>query len=326
MAKVSVCIPVYNVAPRFLKAVLESVACQTYDKIETVVVDDASDVDYERVLSECDTALDFTYYRHDRNLGMVANWNAAVRLTSSDLVVLVGHDDVLMPDMVEAYVGVIQASVGVVACGGARQFIDEMDRLRTTLRFVSDRRYLFEIGSLWHFEFREIARLALSNGNVVGEPSCVMFRREVFDEVGGYDSSFEHAADLDFVLRVAERGRIAYLGTPHVLRRLHGENQTVLNQKSGAVARDRVRIYNRFGMQPVFSESERRRFRTFLVFSMIKDLLRGVRWRSWITVRRAFREMRPYLEWAPIEYLRYLIEVLTWNNRDAKRSGSISKG
>src|SRR5205807_1031306 len=79
-----------------------------------------------------------------------------------------------------------------------------------------------------------------------GEPACVLFRREAFERVGGYDPFLEHATDLDFALRLLDTGAIVYLNEALVARRLHTESATNQNIRSGAAARDRHRLYHRY--------------------------------------------------------------------------------
>jgi GT2 family glycosyltransferase len=54
-------------------------------------------------------------------------------------------------------------------------------------------------------------------GDVDGIPlSSVMFRRDVFFELGGYDTSFVHGEDMDLLVRMRERG-IGYEVIPEIV-------------------------------------------------------------------------------------------------------------
>jgi len=54
-------------------------------------------------------------------------------------------------------------------------------------------------------------------GDVDGIPlSSVMFRRDVFFELGGYDTSFVHGEDMDLFVRMRERG-IEYHVIPEIV-------------------------------------------------------------------------------------------------------------
>jgi GT2 family glycosyltransferase len=62
-------------------------------------------------------------------------------------------------------------------------------------------------------------------GDVDGIPlSSVMFRRNVFFDLGGYDTSFIHGEDMDLLVRMRERG-IEYQVIPEiVLYRRHQDS------------------------------------------------------------------------------------------------------
>jgi predicted glycosyltransferase involved in capsule biosynthesis len=54
-------------------------------------------------------------------------------------------------------------------------------------------------------------------GDVDGIPlSSVMFRREVFFELGGYDTSFVHGEDMDLLVRMREHA-IEYFVIPEIV-------------------------------------------------------------------------------------------------------------
>jgi hypothetical protein len=65
-------------------------------------------------------------------------------------------------------------------------------------------------------------------GDIDGIPlSSVMFRREVFFALGGYDTSFVHGEDMDLLVRLRER-EIEYRVLPEVVlyRRYDPESLT----------------------------------------------------------------------------------------------------
>src|SRR5205814_5089086 len=111
-----------------------------------------------------------------------------------------------------------------------------------------------------------------------GEPSAVMFRRAAFDAVGGYDTQFEHAADVDFNLRVARVGKAVYVAAPLLRRRLHVASLTRSHVASGASSRDRVRLYRRHADDAGLSQVELGRVRVALVSHAGYDAARALRW------------------------------------------------
>src|SRR5918995_773024 len=68
--------------------------------------------------------------------------------------------------------------------------------------------------------------LALLRDNYISMPASVMYRRWVFEEVGGFDGSVDAAADWDLYLRVARRFPIHHHGEVVADYRWHGSNMT----------------------------------------------------------------------------------------------------
>jgi len=66
----------------------------------------------------------------------------------------------------------------------------------------------------------------LRQGTVRTHLCTFAMRRAAVERVGGFREYFETAEDTDFVLRLGERGRIAYLPRTAYLYRLHGESIT----------------------------------------------------------------------------------------------------
>src|SRR5688572_23511076 len=90
--RVSVCMAVYNGAA-FLKTQVESILQQLHAEDELIVVDDASQDDSMRILQELhDPRL--RVHRNERNQGVLATFERALRLARGDIVFLSDQDDV----------------------------------------------------------------------------------------------------------------------------------------------------------------------------------------------------------------------------------------
>ena len=119
-----------------------------------------------------------------------------------------------------------------------------------------------------------------------------MFRRSAFDAVGGYDPLFEHAADVDFNLRASALGRSVYLRHPYLRRRWHAGGLTRTNLGSGALARDRLRLYERYRDTEGLTDRDRAEARSALASRSVYDALRATRSRQWNVARVALTNLR----------------------------------
>lgn len=102
---VSVIIPVYRVEG-YIRACLESVICQTYRRVEVILVDDcggdASVSIAEGLLRS--SSLSWVTLHHERNRGLSAARNTGVERARGDYIFFLDSDDVLSPQCLELLV------------------------------------------------------------------------------------------------------------------------------------------------------------------------------------------------------------------------------
>ena len=181
---VSVIMAAYNAAEHIGEA-LQSALAQEWQPLEVVVVDDGStDGTAEIVQSYPDVV-----YAQQENQGPSAARNAAVERSSGQFVANFDSDDLLPPTRVGDQARFLLAHPEVGAVFGRQEWINAPEWM------ARDKVY----------------------GDVDGIPlSSVMFRREVFFELGGYDTSFVHGEDMDLLVRMRERG-IEYQVIPEIV-------------------------------------------------------------------------------------------------------------
>ena len=322
MPSVSLCVPLYRPDPRYLARLVESFAAQEYGELEVVMVDDASpDLDsaaLESTLAPLRDGVLVTLSSNEHNLGMVGNWNRAVAAGHGELTMLVSQDDELGAGMLAAYTAEFAADPTVVLVSGAEEFIDEESRPLPRKLSVGHRHNVFVHRDRYVLDHAELVRLSLRNGQAFGEPSAVMFRRSAFDAVGGYDPVFEHAADVDFNLRASALGRSVYLRHPYLRRRWHEGGLTRTNMATGALARDRMRLYERHRDTAGLTDRDRAEARSALASRSAYDALRAARGREWKVVRLALGNMRAGWR-APLPvHTSQLKEIVTHRNRDER--------
>jgi GT2 family glycosyltransferase len=325
--RVSLCVPLYRSDPRHLSGLAGSIVAQHYPDLEVVMVDDASpgvdDDALEAALAPVRAQLTaggcrFVRARNPRNLGMVGNWNQAVTTGSGELTMCVSQDDELGPGMLAAYTAELVADPAVVLVSGAEEFIDESGRPLARRLNVGHRHNVFVHHDRYVLDHAELVRLSLRNGQGFGEPSAVMFRRSVFDAIGGYDVTFEHAADVDFNLRASALGRSVYLRHPYLRRRWHRGGLTRTNLGSGAVARDRLRLYDRYHETAGLTDRDRAEARSSLASHSVYDVVRAARARRWEVARLAVGNLRVGARAPLAVHTAHVAEIVRHKNRDER--------
>lgn len=104
--KVSIIIPVYNVAP-YIRRCLDSVAAQTYTgDMECLLIDDCGTDDSINIAKQWiegyNGNIHFTIFCHSKNQGLSAARNTGIEVASGDYIYFLDSDDAITPDCIKA--------------------------------------------------------------------------------------------------------------------------------------------------------------------------------------------------------------------------------
>ncbi|MFI9382392.1 glycosyltransferase family 2 protein [Kutzneria sp. NPDC052558] len=197
MPAVSVCVPAYQ-AERFLGSTMRSVLAQNFEDLELIVLDNASTDHTEHVARSFDDYR-IRVIRNSRVLPLAENWNLAVHYSRAPLVKLLCADDLLRPDCLRLQHQALIGRPDLALTASRRDFVDDAGR-----RLVAGRGLRGLIGT--HDRTAVARRVVRDGGNPVGEAGSVLFRREHFDAVGGFDHRLRFPMDLDLWLRLLDHG------------------------------------------------------------------------------------------------------------------------
>ena len=113
MPKFSVCIPAYK--SHFLAECIASVLAQSYADFEVIVLNDCSPEPVEQIVRSLpDPRL--RYYENERNVGamrLTDNWNRCAALATGEFLVMMGDDDRMERDYLEAFVTLMEQYPGL---------------------------------------------------------------------------------------------------------------------------------------------------------------------------------------------------------------------
>lgn len=103
--KISIIIPVYNVAP-YIKRCLDSVAAQTYTgNMECILIDDCGTDDSVRIarqwIEDYTGKIHFAIFSHSINQGLSAARNTGIEVASGDYIYFLDSDDAITPDCIK---------------------------------------------------------------------------------------------------------------------------------------------------------------------------------------------------------------------------------
>ena len=203
---VAVIIASYNYGA-FLVEAIESVLRQTISPDEILITDDCSNdntqeiaVDYNKRYPDL-----IKFNRNETNLGIVKHFNKAVTLTNSDYILFLGADNRLLSNYIEKTKSVLDSSEKIIisytdfALFGPRAELVYNNFTSSQKGEIKKNYFIVNFP-----EWDKHARKSLEKGNFIHGSS--MYKRNAFDEVGGYREDTNLAEDRDLFFRMIQNG------------------------------------------------------------------------------------------------------------------------
>ncbi len=219
---ISVVMPVHNGLP-FLSASIESILCQSFVDFELIILDDGSTDGSAEVL--------YQWARKDARIQLLATGQKSGLSQSSNLlasraraplVARMDADDIAHPDRLRRQWELIEGNSAVVLVGTLSDGIDSDGRLvRPRDRWRLLRRSPFP---------------PFPHGSV-------MFRRSVFEDVGGYSEQCIGWEEHELFIRMSRKGRIVVVPDVLYSYRYHVDSATLefSHDEAGHIAELRTR-------------------------------------------------------------------------------------
>jgi glycosyltransferase involved in cell wall biosynthesis len=220
---VSVCVPLYNSSSTIARC-LRSILDQDGVAFEILVVDDDSDDDGAAIAATMLRPGD-RLVRNASRLGLNENHNKCLALARGSCIQFVHGDDWLLP-------GALQRL--------SRYFDDPMVGLAFAPRRVvgDDLEWQRQYGTLYKnfWKLREhnhgswlVTQMLLRGRalyNWIGEPTNIMFRRQLALDIGGFRADIYLLVDLDLWLRLMLRSEVCFVSQELSVRNHTGSTET----------------------------------------------------------------------------------------------------
>jgi glycosyltransferase involved in cell wall biosynthesis len=208
---VSIILPTYNGA-RYLAGAIQSCLDQTFTDFELILVDDSSTDESPRIIAEF-AAKDprIRTVRHETNKRLPAAINTGMSMSRGRYLTWTSDDNLYRPNAIAEMVAALDRDPSVAMVYARATFIDAEGRPRGPMAIAPPDH--------------------LAHTCVVG--ACFLYRREVYDTIGGYDPDLFLVEDWDYWMRVSERFRLRVLDDDLYLYRDHGESLT--NQRQDRI-------------------------------------------------------------------------------------------
>lgn len=212
--KVSVIIPTHN-RSELLKKAVKSLENQSHQNFEIIIIDDFSTDDTAEVVSQMKDDR-IIFLKHDINKGGSEARNTGIKRATGRFIGFLDSDDQWLPDKLEKQLKLFenQPDVGVIYTGV--QVVNENNQ--PTRKIVP--------------EYRGDILPELFESNCIDTTSSVLIKKEVLDQVQGFDSGLPSCQDWDLYIRLAQVTKFDFVKESMVLFYHHSGERITTNKKS----------------------------------------------------------------------------------------------
>lgn len=250
---ISVVMPVYNSAG-YLSTAIESILNQTHKNFEFIIIDDGS--------TDASGDIICKYSRQDKrikliqnasNFGICETLNRGIRLAKGKYIVRMDADDWSYPTRLEKQLSFMQKHPKIIISGSSievcNNVLKKLNRRRYPRTDKEIRKNIFKINPFAH--------------------PAVIYRKDEFEKIGGYNSIFSGAEDFDLYFRLGRLGSFANLSETLLKLRTHKDSVSAkfISRQSKINLYIRCKAIGEYGYMAKFSD------KFFLLLSMIGILL-----------------------------------------------------
>lgn len=202
---VSIITPSYNQA-EYLEATIRSVINQNYVPIEYIVMDGGSMDGSVEIIERYSDRID--HWQSEADKGQADAINHGLRMAKGEILAWINSDDVYLPDAVREAVSALKRfpEVGMVYGDGIMvgEELEVLDRHR----------------------YPQLSLVDLLSFEVLLQPA-VFIRKNVLEEVGYLDTSYDLILDHELWVRIASRYPILHVESFWALERTHASAKTI---------------------------------------------------------------------------------------------------
>ena len=201
----SICIPTYN-RPNQLPNCLNSIYLAKKNcnlEFEVCVSDNGSNYNVKEIVNKYKKKLNINLNENKKNLGYQPNLLKTINMSKGEYVWAIGDDDLLTDNSLSKTYEVLKNDPDSVLVYGGCEYIDENGM------------------SLWTNRSGNFATFLLHFGpQLIPQPGALI-RRDAYMAIGGLNTSYKWAFDLDLLIRLKRIGKLNFLDTTLAKFRWH---------------------------------------------------------------------------------------------------------
>jgi glycosyltransferase involved in cell wall biosynthesis len=247
----SICIPNYNYE-NYLGITIDSVLNQDFPDFEVIIVDNAStDESWKLIEKYASRDPRIRKFKNKINIGFAPNLHEATSKAIGEFILLLSSDDLMRPRALfkvnqlietlgkEARRSIIHTGSCIIDENGTeeysvyREYPSAKKNKNGYFSHISSKYSEFN-GKYYVEDGQKVLNAAISTGKSAATFCSTFFSRTLWEEVGGYDLSFQIIPDTIFLYRLLNQDtQIVYLHEKLFDYRIHSNNQLASVKGSG---------------------------------------------------------------------------------------------
>lgn len=232
---------------KYVIETLDSIANQTYQNTELIIVDDCS-TDSSPLLIENwlkNYKKPYHFIKHVKNLGVCKTINDGYKVAIGKYIESIATDDIMMPEKTEKQVGILEKSLPSVGMVYSNVYLIDEFSCFLNISFINMYRKDLE-----NFPSGNIYNEILK-GNFIPAMS-IMIKSEILNEIGYFDENLNYE-DYDMWLRIAKKFNIVYSGYISAKYRIRRNSLSETLSKQKWILDD-IKIYDKHRLNSVIAK------------------------------------------------------------------------
>ena len=234
--KISIITAVYN-GEKYIEKSVNSMLSQTFQDFEYLIVDDGStDSSLKKLQKINDSRIRII---KQNNQGQTNALIEGIKQAKGELIVRIDQDDYSLPNRLMRQVNFMDTHPNATVCGSRWQELHNNNLYPQNINFIQTNSDLKKIIS----RFNPFAH------------SAIIFRRDAYLKIGGYNKKYLIAMDYDLLVRLMEIGEAYNIEEVLTVIRMHNESSAMKNNRLKIMECIRVRSYAylKFGGNPLIT-------------------------------------------------------------------------
>ena len=255
---VSIIIPCYN-AEKYIAETIQSVINQTYKNWELIVVNDGSTDNSLNIITEFAANDSRISFIDKKNTGVSDSRNKGIEKAKGDFIAFLDADDVWDFQYLEKQIENLQSNRFTISYTACQLINHKGEKIQKHIRGENN---------------PQLNDFLLQNGNYNTNPSGIVYKRQCFNEVNGFDLNLSNNADQDILIQMLAKGNtIGYIDELLWNYRIHDNN---MSKNIVVLEKDTLYLFHKCAHQNLFNSLWFKR----KCFSKMYYMLAGSWWKN----------------------------------------------